>query len=72
MTPADFKTIRNQLGLSVYDWGRALGYSGNDNTVGVQIRRYETGARPIPPWIGRLASMYGKHGIPKRIHTSVT
>lgn len=65
MTGEDLRAIRHKLGLSVYDFGRALGYSGNDNTVGVSIRRYETNARPIPPYLERLATMYGKHGVPR-------
>jgi transcriptional regulator with XRE-family HTH domain len=65
MTGPDLRAIRTRLGLSVYDFGRALGYQGNDNTVGVQIRRYETGARDVPPWIARLAEMYGRYGVPK-------
>lgn len=66
MTGEELKAIRLKLGLSVIQMGRALGYSGNDNTVNVQVRRYELGTREIPPWIARLAFMYGKHGVPKR------
>ena len=65
MTGPELKAIRNRLGLSVYAFARALGYQGNDNTVGTQIRRYETNARPIPPWIERLAVCYGRYGIPR-------
>jgi hypothetical protein len=45
-------------------WGRALGYHCEINSVKVVVRRYENGGRPIPPWIARLAWMYGRHGIP--------
>jgi transcriptional regulator with XRE-family HTH domain len=65
MTPAEFKAIRKSLGLSTVAMGRALGYAGNDNTVSVQIRQYESGGRTIPPWIARLVAMYGKHGVPE-------
>jgi transcriptional regulator with XRE-family HTH domain len=65
MTGQELKTIRKGLGLSVIEMGLALGYQGNDNTLSVQIRRYELGYRPIPPWIGRLAYMYSKFGIPE-------
>lgn len=34
--------------------GRALGYTGARRSVSVTLRRYETGARPIPPVIDRL------------------
>lgn len=64
MTGTELKAIRTKLGLSVIQMGRALGYSGNDNTVSVQIRRYELGTREIPPWIARLALMFGAHGAP--------
>ena len=64
MTGPEFAAIRKSLGLSTVQWGRALGYTGNDNTVSVGIRRYESGARPLPPWIARLATMYGRHGVP--------
>lgn len=64
MTGEEFKAIRRELGLSAKAFGAALGYTGVKNTISVQIRRYESGERPIPPWIERLAVMYGRHGIP--------
>ena len=67
MIPAEFKQIRQALGLSTTEMGRALGYEGADNTVSVQIRRYESGARPIKPWIARLAEMYRRFGVPDDI-----
>lgn len=65
MTGKDLRKIRRDLGLSVRDFGHALGYSGTDNTISVQIRRYELGTRPIPPWIAKLAKMYHRFGIPE-------
>jgi len=64
MTGADIRAIRQALGLSVIEFGRALGYAGADNTVSVQVRRYEGGQRTIPPWIARLVGMYGRYGVP--------
>lgn len=64
MNGNELRAIRKSLGLSVKDFGRALGYTGSPNTLSVQVRRYETGARDIPPWIARLATMYGWHGVP--------
>lgn len=64
MNGATFKRIRKELGLTVIQWGLALGYLGNDNTVSVQVRRYELGTRDIPPWIARLAFMFGRFGVP--------
>jgi transcriptional regulator with XRE-family HTH domain len=65
VTGPELAAIRHKLGLSLVQMGRALGYEGNRNTVQVAVHRYETDARPIPPWIGRLAWMYGRHGVPK-------
>lgn len=64
MTGDELRAIRRALGLSLKDFGRALGYTGSPNTISVQVRRYEAGARDIPPWIARLATMYERHGIP--------
>ena len=64
MTGEELKVIRHGLGLSTTEFGRALGYAGELNTISVQIRRYESGAREIPPWIARLATMYARFGIP--------
>ena len=64
MTGAELKAIRQSLGLSVISFGRALGYSGNDNTVNVQIRQFEGGTRPIPFWVARLSVMFDLYGVP--------
>lgn len=64
MQGKDFKAIRKSLGLSVKEFGRALGYAGTENTISVQVRRYELNSRPIPPWIERLAIMFKRHGVP--------
>ena len=64
MTGADLKAIRHKLKLSTTELGRALGYEGADNTISVTVRRYESGMRPIPPWIAKLADMYDRHGVP--------
>ena len=64
MTGEDMKSIRKRLGLSTTELGRAIGYEGADATVSVTIRKYESGARPIPPWIGKLVLMFGLHGLP--------
>lgn len=64
MTGPELAAVRKRLGLGTVAFGRALGYRGNDNTVSVQVRAYESDGRPIPPWIGRLASMFDRYGIP--------
>jgi transcriptional regulator with XRE-family HTH domain len=53
MTGAELKAIRQALGLTLSGFGKALGYKGNKNTLSVQIRRFESGARPIPHWTVR-------------------
>jgi transcriptional regulator with XRE-family HTH domain len=64
MTGKELQAIRRALGLSARELGYALGYRGNENTVSVSIRLYECGKRPIPPWIGRLVTMFVRHGVP--------
>ena len=64
MTGKELKSIRKALGLSTKELGRAFGYRGNDNTISVQVRAYESGGREIPPWIERLALMFKRHGVP--------
>ena len=64
MTGPELKAIRHKLGLSTTQMARAIGWEGNDDTVQTQIRKYESGARPIPPWIANLVHMYGLHGVP--------
>jgi transcriptional regulator with XRE-family HTH domain len=62
MTPEKFKEIRHTLGLSTVQIGRAFGYTGTDTTIAANIRKFETGLRPIPPAIARLARMYERNG----------
>jgi len=64
MTGPELAAIRKRLGLGTVAMGRALGYGGNDNTISVAIRKYESAGREIPPWIARLAHMYGRFGVP--------
>ena len=64
MTGKELREIRRALGLTTRELGLALGYRGNPNTISVQIRQYESGGRPIPPWIERLAIMFERHGVP--------
>jgi transcriptional regulator with XRE-family HTH domain len=59
MTGAELRSIRQSLGLTLSQFGKALGYSGNKNTLSVQIRRFESGARVIPPWIALTAKSLG-------------
>ena len=65
MTGPELKALRLSLGLSVPQMGRALGYQGSNLVQGIAVRRYESGNRVIPTWIGRLATMFAKHGVPQ-------
>ncbi len=61
----DMKRIRHQVGLSTLELGRVFGYPGADNTVSFTIRRYESGQRPLPPWLGRFMLLLERHGVPE-------
>jgi hypothetical protein len=65
MDAGTFKAIRYELGLSEIGYGLALGYTGNDNTIKVTIKRYESDRQDIPPRTARLAValvMLERHG----------
>lgn len=64
MTGDDLKYLRGLTGLGVVEFGRALGYEGNDNTVSVTMRRYENDGRKIPPLVARLALFIAQRGVP--------
>lgn len=64
MTGDQLAAIRKRLGMSPAKFGRALGYTGNLNSVRLSVRRYESGEKQIAPWIARLAIMYERFGIP--------
>jgi transcriptional regulator with XRE-family HTH domain len=53
MTGEELRRIRENLGLSTEKFGRALGYQGTYGIAARHIRRFESGARPIPLSIGR-------------------
>lgn len=63
MNGAEFRSVREKLNLTTAAWGQALGYRASYSSVARQIRQYESGQRPIPPWIARLAGMYGRYGV---------
>jgi transcriptional regulator with XRE-family HTH domain len=65
MTGEELRTIREDLGLSTEKLGRALGYQGAYGIASRHIRRFESGARPIPRRIERLAEMFRLHGVPE-------
>ena len=60
MTPSEFRAIRESLGLTLDQFGEALGYTGEKRRQ--QIYEMEHGNKNITLPVGRLAEMYG---IPK-------
>jgi DNA-binding transcriptional regulator YiaG len=64
MTGEEIRKIREDLDLSTERFGRALGYHGAYGAAARHIRRFESGARPIPRAVERLAVMFGRHGVP--------
>jgi hypothetical protein len=65
MTGSDLREIREGLGLARLAFGRALGYRGTDNSVGVMVRRAET-CREVAIHTARLAEMFEEFGVPER------
>ena len=65
MTGAEFREIRLGLGLTQTGFGRVLGYGGKDGTMQKHVSQLESGARPVPEAVGRLAAMLGRYGVPE-------
>jgi transcriptional regulator with XRE-family HTH domain len=49
--------------LTQREFGAAIGYAGNLNTIRLTINRYERGKRPIPPWIATLVLYMQRFGL---------
>lgn len=47
MTGAELKAIRQELGLSVVEFGRAIGWTGRRRTIQTNLRKIEGGKRPV-------------------------
>ena len=62
MTPHRFNEIRTHLGLTWAEYGRVLGYGGENPRQA--IHALYRGDRAIPPYIARLAMMLGRFGVP--------
>lgn len=62
MSPDDLRRIRKAAApdMSQAAFARTLGYADADS-----YRRYETGRRPIPDLLARLAIMIERHGLPE-------
>jgi len=64
MSKAEFRRIRQKLGLSLDEFAIELGYEGSRRTNNNTIRSYEDGRKPIPLRIAKLAYMFDIHGLP--------
>lgn len=60
MTPDELRAIREKSAPTQGAFARALGYQDADT-----YRKYESGARPIPLLLQRLAVMIDRHGLPE-------
>ena len=61
MTPERLKAIRHAAApdMTQAAFARSLGYADHD-----AYRKYESGARPVPTLLGKLAEMIERHGLP--------
>lgn len=64
MTGDELRAVRVALRLSVIDFGTALGYAGKRPTIATAIHKMERDMRPVPRHIERLATMFGRFGVP--------
>ncbi len=65
MTGPDLKALRHRMGLHGPAFGRAMGYATPTNgSLASAVSRLEAMER-VPEWLGRLAVMYERHGIPE-------
>lgn len=69
MKGQELQALRKRLGLSTADMARALGYEGQDSSLGAMMRRFESGGRPMPPTVARLATMFERYGLPDDLRT---
>lgn len=60
MTGAELAAIRRLTGLSLVGFAEALGRRGSRTTASREMRRYETGARPIGLAMAEAARALGK------------
>lgn len=57
MSPAEFSEARENFGLGRREFGRLLGYTGEPRNIWITVKRYEEGAREVPPTIERLVRL---------------
>ena len=64
ITPEQFKALRHELGFTVRQWARVLGFGGRLSNVAISIRRMEKGEKEISQSTKRLCIMFARHGVP--------
>ena len=64
MPKAEFKRIRQKLGLSLDEFAIELGYEGNRKGNIKTMRRFEGGQRGIPLTLAKLVHMFSIFGLP--------
>lgn len=65
MKPAEFLEIRKRLGYSRDGFAIELGYEGTNQGNNNTIKRFESGDRPIPLPVAKLAWLMDRHGVPE-------
>ena len=65
-----FRMARDRLQMSQDAFGAALGYQGGPRARALAVWRFETGYRPIPVTVARLARMFERHGVPPEFNQS--
>lgn len=64
MDRKEFRKIRERLGFSLDGWAIELGYEGTQRGNRTTIKRMESGERPIPMPVAKLAWLLERAGIP--------
>lgn len=64
MPAAEFRRVRKKLGMSMDEFAIELGYEGTQNGNRTTIKRFETGKRPVPLPVAKLAYLLSTAGIP--------
>lgn len=55
MTGPELRAIRDRLGMTAEQFGRALGYQGERASIDMMISRMERGSRAVPKHVALVA-----------------
>jgi DNA-binding transcriptional regulator YiaG len=64
LPPTEMREVRELLGLSRFQIGTALGFTGNRYAIKNNVGRMERGQRQPTAQVSRLLEMYRRHGVP--------